>query len=232
MMSQINDLLKVASKELGVAEDPRGSNNVIFNTAYYGRPVSGSSYPWCMVFVWWCFREAGLSALFYGGGKTASCTTLMNWAKRKGQWVTAGYRRGDVILFQFDTDDKADHVGICERVEPGKLICIEGNTNDEVRYVGRSLSCVMGAWRPAYADEPETGCVVELPELAKGSTGRTVWVMQSLLITWGYDLPQYGADGDFGSETEAAVKRFQRGAGIADDGICGENTWKELLGVG
>lgn len=230
-MGQINTLLKVASSYLGVAEDPRGSNNVIFNTDYYGHPVSGSSYPWCMVFVWDCFRLAGLSALFYGGGKTASCTTLMRWAKRKGQWITEGYRTGDVILFQFDSDAKADHVGICERVDPGKLYCIEGNTNDEVRHVSRSLSCVMGAWRPAYDDEPEAGCVVELPELKRGSMGATVMAMQVLLVGWGYKLPVYGTDGEFGDETESAVKRFQRGASLDADGVVGVLTWKELLGV-
>lgn len=93
-MNQIDALIEVATAQIGTAEDPRGSNNVKYNTAYYGRPVSGSSYPWCMVFVWWCFREAGLSSLFYDGGKTASCTTLMKWAQFRGEWVTEGYRTG------------------------------------------------------------------------------------------------------------------------------------------
>ncbi len=43
-----------------------------YNTAYYGREVSGK-YPWCAVFVWWVFREAGAPELYYGGGETAYC---------------------------------------------------------------------------------------------------------------------------------------------------------------
>jgi len=232
-MGQISELLRIAASWIGTAEDPRGSNNVIFNTNYYGHRVSGSAYPWCMTFQWDIFRQAGLSKLFYDGGKTASCTTLMNWAKQKGQWVTSGFKPGDVILFQFDEDEKADHVGLLERVEGDRYICIEGNTNDEVRRVARYKAVIMGAWRPAYDDdEPETGCTVELPLVNYGDVGSTVMAMQILLVGWGYKLPKYGADGEFGDETDAALRRFQRGAGLADDGVCGTLTWKELLGVG
>jgi len=44
-------------------------------------------------------------------------------------------------------------------------------------------------------------------------------------------LPKFGADGSFGAETEAAVKDFQRAAGLEDkeiDGIVGENTLSRL----
>ena len=27
-----------------------------YNTAFYGREVSGRAYPWCMAFIWWVFR--------------------------------------------------------------------------------------------------------------------------------------------------------------------------------
>ena len=53
-------LLELARGELGTRESPAGSNRVKYNTAYYGREVSGAAYPWCCVFIWWLFREAGL----------------------------------------------------------------------------------------------------------------------------------------------------------------------------
>ena len=56
-------------------------------------------------------------------------------------------------------------------------------------------------------------------------------------MSMGYELPEYGMDGEYGPETEAAVKALQTkiyGAGSKD--IDGEitaraNTWKKLLGV-
>ena len=53
--------------------------------------------------------------------------------------------------------------------------------------------------------------------------------MQQLLLDHGEALPRYGVDGDFGRETEAAVKSFQLAAGIKVDGICGPITWGKLL---
>ena len=46
----------------------------------------------------------------------------------------------------------------------------------------------------------------------------------------GFDCGVYGADGDFGRDTESAMKRFQRARGLDADGVCGEKTWSALLG--
>lgn len=235
-MKDVERLLEIASSQIGTAEDPKGSNRILYNTAYYGREVSGSQYPWCMVFVWWCFREAGLSQLFYGGGKTASCTALMRWARREGQWVTGDYRPGDVLLYQFDEDDFADHTGILVRADGSGLIAIEGNTNDKVARVRRTPDQLWGAWRPRWRDAGEgdagdgTGGIL-LPELEKGAAGETVRAMQILLIGRGYSCGRYAADGEFGDDTALALLRYQKKAGLAVDGICGDRTWQALLGV-
>lgn len=50
-------VLDVARSQLGTSEYPKNSNNVIYNTWYYGHAVSGSAYPWCMTFVEWCFAH-------------------------------------------------------------------------------------------------------------------------------------------------------------------------------
>lgn len=57
--------------------------------------------------------------------------------------------------------------------------------------------------------------------LMLGSKGPAVKEMQQKLITLGYDLGNYGADGDFGSITFAAIKQFQRDKNITIDGVCG-----------
>lgn len=52
--------------------------------------------------------------------------------------------------------------------------------------------------------------------------------LQQDLIKLGYKLPKFGADGDYGKETEAAVKAFQKDAKVAVDGIVGKMTLQAI----
>ena len=47
-----------------------------------------------------------------------------------------------------------------------------------------------------------------LPTLRKGSKGEPVRALQALLILRGQKLTTYGADGDFGGETEIALRTY------------------------
>ncbi len=162
-MTGADKLLAIARRELGTRESPAGSNRVKYNTAYYERELSGDSYPWCCVFLWWCFREAGLSALFYGGGKTASSGALANWAKKNKRFAEENYQPGDLVFFRF-SGTVIEHVGVVERVNTdGSLVTIEGNTGTlsdanggEVQRRTRAARYVVGALRPAYEEEKMT----------------------------------------------------------------------------
>jgi hypothetical protein len=143
---------------LGVTESPANSNNVKYNTAYYGKAVNGSNYAWCAAFVWWLFREAGASELFYGGGKTAYCPTLMNY--HKNQAVTGDYQPGDVIFFNFSGGTAAKHVGVCESFDGSTITTIDGNTGSGNEANGgavmrrkRNKKYIVGAYRPKYESE-------------------------------------------------------------------------------
>ena len=69
------------------------------------------------------------------------------------------------------------------------------------------------------------------PVLQKGNSSEAVKSAQQLLILTGYDCGSYGDDGDFGNDTEKAVKEFQRVTmGITPTGIINSNTWKSLIG--
>ena len=59
--------------------------------------------------------------------------------------------------------------------------------------------------------------------LRRGSKGAEVSAVQALL--------KIVVDGDFGGQTEEAVKRFQRVNGLADDGVVGPNTLAALQKV-
>lgn len=128
--SSINQIIKVAESQVGVTEYPSGSNNVLYNTEYYGQPVSGSSYPWCVVFLWWLFKASGQSQAFYGGDKTASCTSLKTYYSKLNRWFTTGEPDiGDIIIFDFGSDGTIDHCGLLVNKTSDAYITIEGNTS-------------------------------------------------------------------------------------------------------
>jgi len=58
-MASGQDLVKIAQAENGTKEN--GTNNVKYNTWFYGHEVDGSNYPWCAVFVSWCADKAGIT---------------------------------------------------------------------------------------------------------------------------------------------------------------------------
>lgn len=157
-MATANELLAIARKQLGVCESPPNSNNVRYNTWYYGREVMGSAYPWCMAFVQWVFAQAGVKLPL----RTASCGQLMNAAKAAGCWVTTGFLTGDVVIYDFPGGAATDHCGIVETELPDYGVqAIEGNTSQsgsqsnggQVCRKNRPSKYIVGAVRPKY--EPE-----------------------------------------------------------------------------
>lgn len=79
-------------------------------------------------------------------------------------------------------------------------------------------------------EEDETEPVNKNPALKKGSTGEAVKTVQNLLLKWEpAALPKYGADSDFGAETDIWVRKFQLNHAIIADGVVGEKTWIKLL---
>lgn len=121
-----DDLVAVALSQVGqVGGEPYWS--------WYG---FGSRVEWCACFVSWC---AGQCGLLENGviPKFASCGAGVNWFQSRGQWLngSATPEPGMVIFFQWYGSDSliADHVGIVERVENGRIYTIEGNSDNMVR---------------------------------------------------------------------------------------------------
>ena len=63
------------------------------------------------------------------------------------------------------------------------------------------------------------------PTLRKGDTGKSVTYLQTLLCSVGDPIT---VEGKFGSETEKAVKDFQKQYGLTVDGVVGPKTWAAL----
>lgn len=117
-------LIDRAKAELGTMESPPNSNNVKYNTWYYGHPVNGASYPWCATFISWLFKpEQGLCK------KTASCLEMLEWFEKRGQIVKSP-QAGDIVFFKYPTNNRrTNHVGLVVSVNGNVINTIEGNTS-------------------------------------------------------------------------------------------------------
>jgi len=73
-----------------------------------------------------------------------------------------------------------------------------------------------------------TTFTAELRTLKKGMSGNDVKSLQQLLFSKGYSVGSYGDDGDFGTATETAVRKFQHDHGLDTDGIVGLKTFSTL----
>lgn len=179
-MATVSELLEIARKQIGVKESPPNSNNVRYNTWYYGREVSGNAYPWCAVFAAWVFDQARVKLPI----RTASCGALMRAAQSAGQWVTGDYRPGDVVIYDFPGGARTDHCGIVESVDGSYISAIEGNTSSTnnadggaVERRARKFSQIVGAVRPSYdkeVDEVRYNTVSECPAWARETVQKLV----------------------------------------------------------
>lgn len=78
---------------------------------------------------------------------------------------------------------------------------------------------------------PETLSKTVTVSKNKNRRHKVVKPIQKYLISLGYSLPKYGADGDCGDETTSAIKKYQKANGCIVDGeiTAGNKTWKKLL---
>jgi hypothetical protein len=121
-------MVSLARGEIGVAEQPPGSNDspriAQFRQATAGAPGPG---PWCAYFVSWAAREAGAPIGDAGQG-FGSVDAVWAWGERAGKTLPAGATPapGDLIVWD-------EHIGIVESVgADGSIQTIEGNSSNMV----------------------------------------------------------------------------------------------------
>jgi peptidoglycan hydrolase-like protein with peptidoglycan-binding domain len=86
---------------------------------------------------------------------------------------------------------------------------------------GLTVDGIVGpqTWQALPAD-PNT------PTLSRGASGNSVSALQNGLKKYGTSATDPGqVDGDFGPQTEGAVKAYQQDRGVNVDGIVGDQTW-------
>lgn len=139
------DIVQVAKQQIGnVGGQPYWS--------WYGFT---SRVEWCACFVSWCanqcnYIEAGIIPKFASVNVEG-----VPWFKTCGLWQEGGYipKAGDIIFFDWDNDEEADHTGIVEKAENGTVYTIEGNTSgDSCKEKEYSINSnvILGYGTPAY----------------------------------------------------------------------------------
>lgn len=117
--SSVEEFLEIPRKEIGVTENPKDSNKT-----KYGEWYQMNGVPWCMIFVQWCFSQAGLPLEF----RSASCVETLDWWQENHPDKVTGQPKPGDIMIQVKSGGKG-HTGIVERVNGNSVTTIEGNTS-------------------------------------------------------------------------------------------------------
>ncbi len=139
-------VLDAARAELGTTESGTNRGAALKYPNAFGRGAEA----WCADFVSYVTQKAG------GSMNDPYCPSVVNQLKSDGGWKgRSNPQPGDLVLFDWDGDREADHIGIVEKVNAdGSIGTIEGNTeNPQTGQEGvwrrtRSLSVVLGFGAP------------------------------------------------------------------------------------
>ena len=223
---------------------------------FYNGPKNG--YAWCDVFVDWCFVKAygvvGAKQLLCQPDNScgAGCRFSADYFRAKGRFFRNNPQPGDQIFFSYQ-EGEVSHTGLVVEVTSFGVNTVEGNTSDMVapRSYALSDARIYGYGRPDWnagttdpepaqpEDEPQPAEEIPqkdlqtalLPIVRFGEKSEVVRAIQGILIVRDCSCGRWGADGEFGNDTRAAVLAFQRRNGLAADGDVGPITWAALLGL-
>lgn len=251
--------------QVGYHESLDGSNKYadgIWDMKLYG--FDATNVPWCDVFVDYsfirCFGYDNAVKMTYQDVQGyALCRASADAYKKNGAFFKKP-EVGDQVFFIYGGE--INHTGIVVGVEGDSISCVEGNYSDGVgftRYNLRNAYSIAGYGRPDwnvvsdeeeiedYSDVDDTQFDIVHPEHERTflhmeygdgdmNPSPAVKAWQNLLICWGYDLGIYGADGEFGFDTENATKQWQEyaksiGSDVEVNGVVDEDDWKAIVEV-
>lgn len=214
--------------------------------APYGYPANsgfagGVSWPYCAAGQDWSFTKAlgekrAAELLLHGTAAFINCQTMYNKAKSAGQIVEKP-QVGALALF-YNSSKIHYHVEFVYKVDGTRFYTIGFNTSGASAVVANGggvcakkyaiASTAAHFFLPKYkgkkAEVTDKAAGTSVTYLKYGSKGSPVKTLQEKLIYLGYSCGVYGADGEFGAGTLAAIKLFQKNKGLTEDGIVGEKT--------
>lgn len=129
------EAVNVAISQLGVMEDPPGSNKGPIVNQYLASVGLPPGLFWCAAFVYWCFDKAAVK----NGRANPLVKTghvMTHWNKTKGKKILTAEAVDKPSLikpghsFMMNTGGSSGHTGIIEKVDGGFVHTIEGNSNN------------------------------------------------------------------------------------------------------
>jgi len=201
-------------------------------TINYGRQWIGHYVADCSGLFTWAFKQLG--GYMYHGSNTmykSYCTakgTMKNGKRTDGKTLKPG-----TALFT-GTESEHGHVGLY--IGNGDVIEAQGTKAGVVKSKATLAKWTFwgelkGVTYEAAPGDDNDGFPANTgwrPTIRKGSKGQEVTECQTMLYKLGYNIGVSGIDGDFGRNTEAAVKSFQSDHKLTVDGVVGPMTWDAL----
>ncbi len=245
--NKLADVAAAITRDGTIGNTNRGDEYEAFLHAAFGRGAQlRRKRTSCAVFVGTCRVHAGNKPKRKWPRLNGICTWVgVGWFRRKREWIPykpgLKFRRGDIPYWCGGNrvtwyGARNGHVGVLLEGEGYIWRTAEGGGGDGTdcrqsdepkdirKHRGRPLR---GVWREdLIAGLPGAGGEYVAEEIRWGSVGSRVAMWQIKLMRNGYALPLWGADGDFGAETDAATRKLQKDRDPPETGIVDKKTWE------
>lgn len=179
----------------------------------------------CRGYVWYCFNQVGITISTVGA--TTQWNTTSHWAVRG---TTENLPNLVCALYKKD-GNKMKHAGL--HIGNGQIMhCTNANgspgvTTDTIaNKTWTHYAIPIGLYTDEEIKNAEKVNMMNFTLLKKGSTGGAVVELQKKLNELGYNCGN--PDGNFGTQTDNAVRKFQADYNLKVDGIAGSATLKKL----
>ncbi|MGM9590619.1 MAG: fibro-slime domain-containing protein [Faecousia sp.] len=215
------DVIAIAKTQLGYTESTRnytvwedGSQHGYTRYGdWYGSPYGD----WCAMFVSFCIHYADVEGMPLNWG----CRTWIADLEQLGLYCPADSdhspKVGDLVFYDWEQDGLSDHVGLAAELLPAsgeesaKLIAIEGNSSNQVRYVTYDLDdpVILGygklpeqtfyCGKAGHAHNPACGSACPLEEHIHTDSCR-IPVEEETLTELSYEGPDYTVTVKYGAD--------------------------------
>lgn len=179
----------------------------------------------CRGYVWYCFNQVGITISTVGA--TTQWNTTSHWAERG---TTDNLPNLVCALYKKD-GNKMKHAGL--HIGNGQIMhCTNANgspgvTTDTIaNKTWTHYAIPIGLYTPEEIKNAQKVNMMAFTTLKRGTTGGAVVELQNKLNSLGYNCGT--ADGNFGTQTEMAVRKFQAEYNLKVDGIAGSATLSKL----
>ena len=233
--------------------DPSGMSDYKM-AVLYGMRWIGHFVADCANLLRWAAKKSGDDKVHSGSNLIWDCDLSAKGALNDGQRTDGQPLKPGTFVFTGESYDKHGHVGcyigngdVVEDAETKTGVIKSKITDKKWKWWGERKGMIFdvkegeyilpaddtekpGENAPNQPSEPadDKTDTQTMPTVRKGDKGDAVRYLQTLLMERGYDLGKWGADGDFGAQTEKAVKQFQKDWGLTEDGVVGAKTWAML----